>query len=223
MYLQNLITLSHYLPFFLKGFWVTVWLSAICLVLATLTGLVVGTLHQLAWKPVRLLITGYIHVIRGTPFLVQLFIIFFLLPELIGLELSPLPSAIVGLLIHGTAYIAAIFSAGVASIARGQWEATASQGLTLLQTLRHVVFPQIFRFVLPPLVGQYVLLIKDTTVVSIIGVTELTKSGLLISSRVPEGITIFSVIAAFYFFICYPLVSLAKRLEQQLSPETRNG
>ena len=88
-----------------------------------------------------------------------------------------------------------------------------------MQALRHVIFPQLFRFVLPPLVGQYVLLIKDTTVVSIIGVTELTKAGLLMSSRIPESITIFTVIGIFYFLICYPLVHLANRLEKRLTPE----
>ena len=222
MYFENLALLGNYAPFFLTGVWTTIWLSAVCLALATVTGLVVGTLHQLAWKPVRALITVYIHLVRGTPFLVQLFIIFFLLPELVGLELSPIPSALVALLIHGTAYIAAIFSAGVASIPKGQWEATAAQGLSLMQTLRHVAFPQIFQFVLPPLVGQYVLLIKDTTVVSIVGVTELTKSGLLIASRIPEGVTIFSVIGVFYFLICYPLVHLANRLEQRFTPTAGN-
>ncbi len=218
MYLQNIKFLFNYTSFFLQGVWVTIYLSVACLVFATIIGLVAGTLHQLAWKPVRMLITAYIHIIRGTPFLVQLFIIFFLLPELVGLELSPLPSAVIGLIIHGTAYIAAIFSAGVASIPKGQWEAAAAQGLTLMQCLRYIVFPQLFRFVLPPLVGQYVLLIKDTTVVSIIGVTELTKAGLLMASRIPESITIFGVIAFFYFLICYPLVHLANRLEKQFSP-----
>lgn len=219
MYFLNIALLQNYIPFFLKGVWVTIYLSTACLVLTTITGLVVGTLHQLAWKPVRILITCYIHIIRGTPFLVQLFIIFFLLPELAGIELGPIPSALVGLLFHGTAYIAVIFSSGVASISKGQWEATASQGLSLMQALRHVIFPQLFQFVLPPLVGQYVLLIKDTTVVSIIGVTELTKAGLLMASRIPEGITIFTVIGVFYFLICYPLVYLANRMEKQFTPE----
>ena len=105
---------------------------------------------------------------------------------------------------------------------RGQWEAAASSGLTIVQRLRFVIVPQAMQTILPPLVGQYVLLIKDSSVVSVIGVTELTRVGWLTVVRIPEGLMVFTLVGILYFVISYPLIRVSNALERKLAvKETR--
>jgi polar amino acid transport system permease protein len=115
------------------------------------------------------IIGAYVAVIRGTPFVVQIFIVFFILPEW-GIQLDAFPAAILALTILGTAFICEIVAGGIKAVPRGQWEAASSSGLNIYQQLRYVIVPQSLQTILPPLVGQYVLLIKDSSVVSVIGV-----------------------------------------------------
>jgi polar amino acid transport system permease protein len=122
-------------------------------------------------QPLVGIIGAYVAVIRGTPFVVQIFIIFFILPEW-GIQLDAFPAAILALTILGTAFICEIVAGGIKAVPRGQWEAASSSGLNLYQQLRYVIVPQSLQTILPPLVGQYVLLIKDSSVVSVIGVMD---------------------------------------------------
>jgi polar amino acid transport system permease protein len=119
--------------------------------------------------------------------------------------------------IMGSAFICEIVAGGISSISKGQWEAAAASGLTLLQQLRWVILPQAMKVILPPLVGQYVLLIKDTSVVSVIGVMELTRVGWVTVVRIPEGLMVFSLVGALYFVISYPLILLSNYLEQKMA------
>ena len=161
-YFQQLI---HSLPFFLKGLWMTVAVSGLSLVAGTVIGFGWGILRAGNVKLLRRVIGLWVDLIRGTPFLVQIFIIFFLLPEL-GIYLEAFPAAVIALTNLSACFICEIVAGGILSVPRGQWEAAKATGLSPYQRLRHVVMPQAMRVILPPLVGQYVLLIKDSSVVS---------------------------------------------------------
>ena len=212
-YFQRLVEI---LPFFLKGLWMTVAVSGISLVLGTILGLLLGILRTSKNKLLVGLIGAYVAVIRGTPFVVQIFIVFFIFPEW-GIQLDAFPAAILSLTILGTAFICEIVAGGINAVPRGQWEAAASSGLSIYQQLRFVIVPQSMQTILPPLVGQYVLLIKDSSVVSVIGVVELTRVGWVTVVRIPEGLMVFSLVGILYFVISYPLIRLSNRLEKKMA------
>lgn len=208
----------HSMPLFWKGWLVTLKLSALCLSLSTICGFLLGTLQFLRIPVIKHLLAGYVDIVRGTPFLVQIFIIFFILPEW-GVSLEAFTSAVIALTVYGTAYICEIVSGGMGSVSKGQVEASTASGLNAYQTLRYIVLPQAFRPILPPLVGQYVLMIKDTAIVSVIGLTDITRVGWLTVQRIPDGIMVFGLVGVFYFMTCYPLIWLSNRLEKKFTIE----
>ena len=203
-------------PFFLKGLWMTSKIAFISLVSCTLIGLVLGILRTSNSIILRYLVGVYVAFVRGTPFVVQIFIIFFIFPEW-GIQLEAFPAALLAMAIMGSAFICEIVAGGIAAIPKGQWEAAASSGLTNIQQLRLVVIPQAMKIILPPLVGQYVLLIKDTSVVSVIGVMDLTRVGWVTVVRIPEGLMVFTLVGALYFMISYPLILLSNYLERRMA------
>ena len=206
-------------PFFLKGMWMTIAVAGISLVLCTVLGFVLGILRASENRLVSRVIGAYVDVIRGTPFVVQIFIVFFIFPEW-GIQLESFNAAVLALTVMGAAFICEIVSGGIKAVPRGQWEAATSSGLSRIQQLRLVVLPQAMQTILPPLVGQYVLLIKDSSVVSVIGVTELTRVGWETVVRIPEGLMVFSLVGILYFVICYPLIRLSNALEHRLSVQS---
>lgn len=214
-YLQSL---WDSVPFFFKGLWVTVQVAGLSLAVGTVCGFALGVARAARWRALDLALAAYVDLIRGTPFLVQIFIVFFILPEW-GLHLEAFTSAVLSLSVYGTAYICEIVYGAIQGVGRGQKEAAAASGLTWLQQMRHVVVPQALRPILPPLVGQYVLLIKDTAVVSVIGLTDVTRVGWLTVQRIPNGILVFGLVGLMYFLICYPLVWVSNRLEARLTVE----
>ncbi len=203
-------------PFFLKGLWMTSKIAFISLVSCTLIGLVLGIFRSSNSIILRRLVGVYVAFVRGTPFVVQIFIIFFIFPEW-GIQLEAFPAALLAMAIMGSAFICEIVAGGIAAIPKGQWEAAASSGLTNLQQLRLVIIPQAMKIILPPLVGQYVLLIKDTSVVSVIGVMDLTRVGWVTVVRIPEGLMVFTLVGALYFMISYPLILLSNYLERRMA------
>lgn len=203
-------------PFFLKGLWVTVQISFISLVTCTLIGFTLGILRSGRNRLLKWIIGVYVSFVRGTPFVVQVFIIFFILPEW-GLQLDAFPAALLAMAIMGSAFICEIVAGGISSIDKGQWEAAASSGLTRIQQMRLVILPQSMKVILPPLVGQFVLLIKDTSVVSVIGVMDLTRVGWITVIRIPEGLMVFSLVGILYFCISYPLILLSNYLERRMA------
>ncbi len=203
-------------PFFLKGLWMTSQIAFISLVSCTFFGLILGIFRSGRNVFLKRLIGVYVSFVRGTPFVVQVFIIFFILPEW-GIQLEAFPAALLAMAIMGSAFICEIVAGGISSIPKGQWEAASSSGLTLIQQLRLVILPQAMKVILPPLVGQYVLLIKDTSVVSVIGVMELTRVGWVTVVRIPEGLMVFSLVGALYFLISYPLILLSNYLERKMA------
>ncbi|WP_271897905.1 amino acid ABC transporter permease [Candidatus Phyllobacterium onerii] len=203
-------------PLALRGLGMTIALSGISLVLGTILGFALGVLRTSGSRLLDSAIGLWVDLIRGTPFLVQIFLIFFILPEL-GVELDAFTAGIIALTNLAACFICEIVAAGIRSVPTGQVEAALASGLSQWQRMRQVVLPQAMRVSLPPLVGQYVLLIKDSSVVSAIGLTDLTRVGWLVVQRVPNGLLVFAIVGIGYFVVCYPLILLARRLERRMS------
>ncbi|MEJ5360011.1 MAG: amino acid ABC transporter permease [Desulfobacterales bacterium] len=217
VYLEQLL---QSLPFFLKGLWMTIAVSGLSLVAGTAVGFLWGIVRSSRSGVPKALIGAWVDVIRGTPFLVQIFILFFILPEF-GVHLEAFPAAVIALSNLAACFICEIVSAGIESVPHGQREAAVASGLNGYQQLRHVILPQALRVMLPPLVGQYVLLIKDSSVVSAIGVVDVTRVGWLTVQRIPQGILVFGLVGLLYFAICYPLIQLSNSLEKRLGRSSR--
>ena len=208
--------LLHSLPFFLKGLWMTVAVSGLSLIAGTVIGFVCGIIRASGNKILRLLIGVWVDLIRGTPFLVQIFIIFFILPSA-GIELEAFPAAVIALTNLAASFICEIVAGGILAVPSGQREAATASGLSGYQQLRYIILPQAMRTILPPLVGQYVLLVKDSSVVSAIGVVDITRAGWLTVQRIPEGLMVFGLVGLLYFVICYPLINLSNLLERRMT------
>jgi polar amino acid transport system permease protein len=207
------------LPFFLKGLWGTIAISGLSLLAGTLLGLIWGIIRASHYKTLRRVVGAWVDLIRGTPFLVQIFIAFFILPE-VGIQLEAFPAAVIALSNLSACFICEIIAGGILAIPSGQREAATASGLSGYQQLRYVILPQALRVILPPLVGQYVLLIKDSSVVSAIGVLDVTRVGWLTVQRIPEGLLVFGLVGVLYFVICYPLIQLSNSLEKRLTVVT---
>lgn len=203
-------------PFFLKGLWMTSKIAFISLVTCTLIGFILGIFRSSDSTILKRLVGVYVAFVRGTPFVVQIFIVFFILPEW-GIQLEAFTAALLAMAIMGSAFICEIVAGGINSIPRGQWEAATSSGLSPIQKLRLIIIPQAMKVILPPLVGQYVLLIKDTSVVSVIGIMELTRVGWVTVVRIPEGLMVFTLVGFLYFIISYPLILLSNYLEKRMA------
>ena len=166
-------------------------------------------LRGLAW-----LAAAYVEVMRGTPLLVQIFFIYYVLPAF-RVELPQLATAITALSLNCAAYIAEIFRAGIQSIDIGQMEAARSLGLTYAQSMRHVILPQTFQRVLPPLTNEGIALLKDSSLVMVIALTELTRVGQELSGRYALPMTIWPAIGLLYLLLTLPLTRLAAALERR--------
>ncbi|HVW52858.1 MAG TPA: amino acid ABC transporter permease [Trinickia sp.] len=192
----------------------TVLLSAIAFVCGGAVGIVLLAMRvsPLAWlrRPVVL----YIELFQGTPLLMQLFLAFFGLP-LIGVEVSSWAAASVTLTLYTSAYLADIWRGCVEAVPRGQWGAAASLGMTYSQQLRYVIWPQALKIAVPPTVGFLVQVVKSTALASIIGFTELTKAGTVITNAVFRPFPIYAMVALIYFAMCFPLTWYARVLERR--------
>jgi polar amino acid transport system permease protein len=199
----------------LIGLWMTLKISALALVFALALGLVAG-LGRVASNPAaRNLATTYVEIIRGTPLLVQIFIMYFFIGSV--LELSAFSAGVAALAVFTGAYVAEIVRAGIEAVPRGQMEAARSLGMSYAQAMRHVILPQALRKTLPPLAGQFINLIKDSALVSVIAITDLTKAGREIVSSTFTPFEVWFTVALMYLALTGALSWLVQRLERRLS------
>ncbi len=213
MFLEQLYGIAQYYPVVLKGIGVTLAVSFIGIVAGGAAGFVLGIGRASENKPLRFIIGAYTDIFRGTPVLVQMFVVFFILPQA-GVELDSFSAGAITLTNIAACFISEIVASGIRAVPRGQIEAAASAGLNRFQQMRLIVLPQATRMIIPSLVGQFVLLVKDSSVVSAIGLLDLTRSGWVMVQSIPNGLLVFSVVGAGYFLICYPLLHLSRRLEK---------
>jgi len=203
--------------YILSGAAATLRLALLSLIFALVVGALAGLLRLYAPLPVRLLSVAYIELFRGTPVLVQMFFIFFGLPLLFGWNPSAFTAATVALVLNNGAYFAEIVRGGVQAISREQWQAGTALGLKFRQVLASVIIPQALRRIIPPAVGQFTILVKDTSIASAIGFFEMTRAGQHIVERTLAPFEIFTLVGALFFAICYAGSWLSRRLEKRLS------
>lgn len=210
---ENLIL--KILPSFLKGTQVTLSLFFLTLILSLPLGFLLAFVSRSRFKPLNWLIQLYIWVIRGTPLLLQLFFIFFGLP-LINEQfvLDRFPAALIAFVINYTAYFAEIFRGGIQSIAKGQIEAAKMLGLSKIQTMRKIILPQVFKIVLPSLGNETITLVKDTSLVYVVGLSDLLRAGQIALQREVSIVPLF-VVAVIYLLLTGIVTLILKYLEKR--------
>lgn len=199
----------------LVGLQWTLLLSLVAFLCGGLAGLLVMLARVSDQALPRTLARGYIELFQGTPLLMQLFMVFFGI-ALLGVDVSAWLAAALALTLFTSAFLAEIWRGCVESIPRGQWEASASLALSRLEQLRHVVLPQALRHAVAPTVGFSVQVVKGTAVTSIIGFTELTKTGGMLANATFQPFLVYGLVALGYFLLCYPLSLSARHLERRL-------
>jgi His/Glu/Gln/Arg/opine family amino acid ABC transporter permease subunit len=219
---------SYYLDFglvfenwdaLLQAVLITISLAFLAEVIGVALGLAFALLKISGSRVLSILAQVYIDVFRGTPLLVQIVIIYFTTAS-VGLRFNSLFFAgLVALSLNAAAYVAEIFRAGIQSIDKGQTEAGRSSGLTYAQTMRYIIVPQAFRRVIPPLTNEFVMLIKDTSLVSVIGLAELLRAARVLQSETFNGTPLIAA-ALMYLAICLPLIYLTNALERRLNRRT---
>jgi len=209
-----------YLPLLGRGAVMTLELSVIAMALAVALGLMLALARLYAPGIGRALSAAYIESIRGTPLLIQLFLIFYGLPH-VGIRFSPIIAAILGLGLNYSAYEAENYRAGIQSIPRTQMEAALALGMTRMQALRYVIVPQAMRLVIPPVTNDFIALLKDSSLVSVITMVELTKAYSQLASIHYDYLGIGLLAAAMYFLIGLPFVRLARLAERYFTPGQR--
>ncbi len=194
----------------------TLGLTVVAIVGGSLIGVIIMVLRVVPLAPARAVAIAYINVFQGTPVLGQLLIIFFGIPILTGANVSPWAAAIVSFSLYAGAYLGEIWRGSVQAIPKTQWEASASIGLSTMEQLRYVIVPQAFRISIPPTIGFWVHLVKDTSLASILGFIELTRAAQIMNAATFRPMTVFLTIASIYFVICFVLTRLSARLEGRL-------
>lgn len=197
----------------------TLLLSAIAVVVGTLVGATVAVLRTLNNVILNVVLRVYVEVFRGTPLLMQLFFVYFGLPML-GVNVDKFWAAFSAISLYTGAYVAEVFRAGVEAVPRGQVEAATALGLSFSQRLTYVISPQALRVALPPLVGVYVSVIKDTSLATVIGYNELMRRAMELVLQYGRPLEIFLTVGVLYFIICFPISKFSEWLERRLA---RNG
>ncbi len=204
-----------YWPLLLRAAGITLWLSWLAVLLGTAGGAMLATLRLSGWRVLRLVALVYTEFWRSVPILIVMFFCYFGAPLVLGLDVSPFAAATIALALHASASMAEVIRAGIGSVGRGQWEAAQSAGLSRVQVMRYVVAPQAIRVILPPSVGVLVTTLKESSLASVIGYIELTKTDLLIRDSTGGGFAPLLGLAVLYFLINYAISLAGGALERR--------
>ena len=204
----NFRVIGQYLPLFFKGLWATSWISGISIFFALILGIVACGMRLSSKKILHKIAGIYIESIRSTPLLAQLYFFYFGLPSL-HININEVETGILALSLNSGAYIAEIIRAGIVSIPNGQTEAATAYGLSYFQRMRYIILPQAIGVTIPALLGQFIVLVKDSSLVSLISVLELTRAAQLMASERFMPAEGFFTVAAFYLLIYYALKYLS--------------
>jgi len=214
--LNTLELFKESLPSILSGLNVTLQLSIISLSIASLLGLIFGLMMITKNKFLRFVATVYVDLIRGTPLIVQAFFIYFGLPSAFHFKLSAYLAGIIALSLNSGAYMAEIFRAGILAVDKGQMEAARSLGLSYYKSMTKVILPQAIRKMIPAIINQFIIAIKDTSLLSVIGIRELTQSGEIIIASNYRAFEIWGMVAVFYLALIMLISTFSRRIERCL-------
>ena len=210
----NLDFILSIIPQLLQGLLVSFMIAGGALCIGMIAGTLIGIGLTKGSRIVRLILNVYVHVIRGTPMLIQIVFLYYVLP-LAGIVLSSLMTAIVAIGINSSAYISQIIKAGINTVGRDQTEAAYVLGFTHFQTMRFIILPQALLTILPALVNEGITLIKDSSLASVIGVVELYKESRIILSQSYDVFSVFCIVAVLYMLSTSALSALAYFLEKR--------
>ena len=212
---MNFELIQQAFPLLLLGAGVTIEITAVSVAIGLIIGLIIGILRIGQIRVLRIIATIYADCIRGTPLLVQIFLIYFGLPMISGHRVDPFLAAVTACGINSGAYVSEIIRAGIQSIDIGQMEAGRSLGLTWWQTMYHIILPQALRNILPPLGNEFIAMLKDSSLVSVIGFEELTRRGQLIIAQTYGSFEIWLTVAFLYLVMTLAISRLVSFLERR--------
>ncbi|MEP9367724.1 amino acid ABC transporter permease [Xanthobacter sp. VNH20] len=198
----------------------TLLLSLIAFIGGATGGLLVAFARTSTWPWLRATAAGYIQIFQGTPLLMQLFLVFFG-ATFLGLNIDPLAAAAIGLTLNGAAFLGEIWRGCIQAIPKGQWEASTALGLHYFTRMREIILPQAAKIAVAPTVGFLVLLVKSTSLASIIGFVELTRAGQIVNNATFRPFLVFGVVAVIYFILCWPLSLYSRHLEKKFGTVSR--
>ena len=209
-------------PLLTKGLWITVEVTVLSLLLALVIGLISCFLALSKRAPLRWISKVYVGLIRGTPLLVQVFYIYFAIPQLLQLmgfdvRLTPFIAGLITLTLNAGAYLSEIFRGAINAVNPGQMEAARSLGLSHAQAMKKVVLPQAFRICLPSLVNQFIITLKDSSLISVIGLADIMYQAKIYVGRSVEALATYTWVALYYFVIISILTQVAKYVERKVS------
>ncbi len=211
----NFSIMKDAIPLLVAGAGITVEVTFLSVGLGLAFGIIVSLIRLSSIKPLKYIGNVYVDFIRGTPLLVQIFLVYFALPAIINHRVDAFFAAISACSINSGAYIAEIFRGGIQSIDKGQMEAGRSLGMTWWQTMRFIILPQAFKRIIPPLGNEFIAMLKDSSLVSVIGFEELTRRGQLIIARTYASFEIWLCVAFIYLIMTFAVARFVGLLERR--------
>ena len=208
--------LKDSMPSLMKGLQMTLILTVVSLIIASILGIIFGLLRVVKNKMLRAIGTIYVDIFRGTPLIVQAFFIYFGIPAALDFRISAIAAGLITLSLNAGAYMAEIVRGGIESVDKGQMEAARSLGLPYSKAMRKVVLPQAIRLMIPSFINQFIITLKDTSILSIIGINELTQSGKIIIARNLESFQMWLIVGAIYFIIIMILTKVSNIMERRI-------
>ncbi len=210
--LHETYSLMAYMPAVFRALGTTIYLSWLALILGAVGGTILALMRLSGFFPLRWIAIAYTEFFRSVPIL----IIFFGIPLATGIDLSGFWAATAALSAHASSMMSEVIRAGIESVGRGQWEAAQASGMTYRQVMRHVVWPQAMQVILPPSVNIYIMVLKESSIASIIGFIELTATGLLVREAHGGGFAILGIVGVIYFIVCYSISLAGGYLERRM-------
>ncbi len=215
------MNLLAYTPILFHALLTTIWLSWLALLLAAIGGVILALLRTSRFLPLRVAALLFVEFFRSIPILIVMFFCYFGVPVVLGIDVSTFIAATAALALQASSAMSEVIRAGILSVGKGQWEAAQASGMSYVQVMRYIVGPQAVRVILPPSVGIYIATLKESALASIIGVIELTKTGLLIRESTGAGLSALSVVAVLYFVLNYGISLAGGALERRFAIGSR--
>lgn len=212
----NFSFLSKYYMFFLNGAKFTIILAIFTVLFGVVLGVVLALMRISKNKPLNFVSAAYVEFIRGTPLMVQLFIIYYALPNMIGVNLPDMVSAILALAVNSSAYVSEIIRAGIQAVDKGQMEAARSLGMPYGMAMRYIIIPQAIKNILPALGNEFIVVIKESSIVSVIGIHELMYNADTVRGNTFRAFEPLIIAAFMYFIMTFTLSKLMGRFERRL-------
>lgn len=215
--LKTLELFIQYFPSFMSALGYTLKLTALSLLIASILGIVFGLFSVSPSRILKTITKIYVDIIRGTPLLVQAFLMYFGFTQATGIRMSAFTAGMITLSLNAGAYMSEIVRGGIESIDKGQMEAARSLGLPYSKAMIRVILPQALRTMMPSIINQFIISLKDTSILSVIGIRELTMNGKIIIANNMEPMRMWTIVAIYYLVVCTILSKVAKALERRMS------